>query len=381
MIAIAKKASRVNATSILLGLFAFILAVAYWPYIYAPATSTKWAYLAIVLPIFLFFYYEKRVFTSIHLLGLSFIIWSAFSVFWSANVLDGFNFLFELGIAAQAFVLGTYLKDLKPVFVGLALGLIAQSVLLFGPATQFMHPALFVNGNIFSEVAFIVAVGIIVCGYRYWWMAVALLPAILINNTRSVIVAGIGTFAVWLWTKSKLLASCLLSLCALALLVTYYLGYKPDSVNFRLTWWKEILPTITLFGHGSGSFQTLFPFYTDSFDTIVLKLKYPHNDLIQIAFEQGILGAIIAVTLCWLVMRTNQNERYVFIAFMGISCFAFPFYLPTTAFIAALVCGYLARDRAEFRVALDDSRSALREWGAKYGGFGLQPARISKGRK
>ena len=114
---VSRAVRKLNASSILLGAFSFILAVAYWPYIYAPATSTKWAYLAIVLPIFLFFYYEKRLFTSIHLLGLSFIIWSAFSVFWSANVLDGFNFLFELGIAAQAFVLGTYLKDLKPVFV------------------------------------------------------------------------------------------------------------------------------------------------------------------------------------------------------------------------------------------------------------------------
>ena len=118
-----------------------------------------------------------------------------------------------MGIVAQAFVLGTYLKDLKPVFVGLALGLIAQSVLLFGPATQFMHPALFVNGNIFSEVAFIVAVGIVVCGYKYWWMAIALLPATFINNTRSVIVAGIGTFGIWLWSKSRFLASCLFVLC------------------------------------------------------------------------------------------------------------------------------------------------------------------------
>jgi hypothetical protein len=342
--------------------FAVILSCAYWPYIYAPATSPRWAYLAVSLPILLWLFYKQVNFTWMHLVGLCFILWSLVSLVWSVNIWDGIDSFIKFVILAEAFVLGSYLIDLRCIFVGLATGLIVQSALLFVPLLfelDWHYTSLFVNPNIFSETALVVCVGVLI--YEYWWLVIGLLPAIFVNNTRSVLFAGFLTFGAWLWTKSRLLFVGLLFVGLALCWLSVYLNWKIPSIDQRLTFWTELLSGVTLLGNGLGSFLSSYPLLSESMDTLLLKLRFAHNDLLQIVFELGVVGGLLIVIFCSLILRTDCKERYVLIAFIGVSCFSFPLYLPVTAFIAAVVCGHIAGKRSNICLSPFIGRIALRK--------------------
>lgn len=325
--------------------FAVGLSIIYVPTFTGAATSTKWAYLAVGLPIFLLFVWNKVIFTWLHLVGCLFILWSILSLLWTSNQYDGIDNLIKLVIIAEAFVLGSQLKSLEYIFVGLGIGLIIQ--------TPFQ---LFVNYNIYSEICLIVFVGLIV--YKHIWLSLCLLPAILMYQTRSALFAAALVILSLLWSKSKFLASTIAFYCIVIGIGSIWLGYKIPSIETRLELWRDAISGISLFGNGIGSFWTSFP-YLSNWDTLLVRARFAHNDLLQIVFEQGIIGGILACMFTWIALKWTSKERYILIAFIGISCVAFPFYLPVSAFIAALVCGHISRNGSNLRLLFAKCRISL----------------------
>lgn len=112
-----------------------------------------------------------------------------------------------------------------------------------------------------------------------------------------------------------------------------------DTVLERLSIWNYILNNVTWFGHGLGSFAK------DGYYNLVSRPIYAHNDLLQILHDLGIVGAALIALFFTMVLLTKQKEKYIIIAFIVISCFDFPLYLPVSAFLCFLVCGYCSANR------------------------------------
>src|ERR1035438_6650643 len=124
------------------------------PYIGA-VLPTGWAVLYLAMPVIL--WHTKIEPTPIHDMGLLFLLYAGLSLIWSPHGLFGFM---QLCALASVFVWAYSLDNLRPVIIGLAIGLSVSAVLsvfqFFGIWLVYVDtlPAgLFVNFNIFSEVS------------------------------------------------------------------------------------------------------------------------------------------------------------------------------------------------------------------------------------
>lgn len=353
----------------------FLLAVCYDPYILGAATAPRWALLAVALPALIAFRPPSQ-FTLLHLLGLLFIAWCGVSLAWTANLWDGLGKLITFLLMAEAFVLGARSETLRPVIAGLACGLTISSLIVMTPLREiFPSPyvsiaaeGLFGNRNMLAEAAALTAVGCI--GYRLWWLLPGLTPALFGLASGSSISRGamLGLIAAafsYFWGKSKFLCVFGFGATAFAAWELIADNYRMQSVHDRLALWHETISNVTFFGHGLGSFFTLFPYYTMTWDTALVRPEHPHNEILSVLFELGFIGTAIFVGLgvasLW---QADQRHRAILAVLFTISMVTFPFNIPTSAFIGAVVIGHVAGGGNSLRGLIDGLRVALR---ARYG--------------
>ena len=126
-------------------------------------------------------------------IGLLFFVYAAASLVWYFDS-EAVYLLVKWFILLQAFVLGHYLKDLKQVFEGLALGIGVSSILvLLG-----MKGGLFINTNTLSETSAIVLVGL--CIYKLWYYIPLLIPCFFMPSRASIVALGL-TFIFWIFNE------------------------------------------------------------------------------------------------------------------------------------------------------------------------------------
>ena len=347
----------------------FLLAVAYDPYIFNAATTPRWALLAAVLPAACMFRSPSHC-TMLHLIGTLFLAWTITTLAWTPNLPDAFGSLIRLAILAMAFMYGTTIR-LDRLFAGLALGLMISSLIVMSPLKEFFpHPlvsieneGLFGNRNMLAEAAVLTLIGCI--AYRAWIFIPGLAPAILIQPiSRGALLGGLVAFGSWLWSRSR--PACAAYFILLCIGTAAYLEFTPRSMastEERLQLWQGTIAGLSVFGHGIGSFYTLFPFLTSHWDMTLIRPEHAHNDLLEIAFETGLIGAILsALFAITAIGMADTKERAILVAFLTIGLFSFPISIATTGFIAAIVAGHVAGRGASLRIVSLRLRMALRPW-------------------
>ena len=332
-------------------IFGFLFAICFNPYIWTAATQPRWSFLAIALPVMIWRnqYSAPNHFTLIHVIGISFLTWATASLLWSPNLPESFNGMIQLLIAAEAFVLGARLPTLKPIFMGLAIGLTISSLIIISPLQQLVAhqpisihlEGLFGNRNMLAEAAVLTAIGCI--GYRLWWFIPGLIPAILMPQmARGAIVGGLAAGLIWLWSRSRILAG-LLALLSI-FVVVILIDQRSSSVIERWAIWTDTVKGLTFLGHGIGSYYFLYPFINETFDTTIARPEHPHNEILEIWFELGAIGVcLFAMGIAAAYRMADRVCRCILASFVTIGMFAFPSHVPFTAFIAALVFGHTAR--------------------------------------
>lgn len=324
---------RVGAKNLILGSYSFFLSVCYIPVFYSGSTTVRQVYLALTTPI-LVWLFKPNKFTSLHLIGLIFLIWCSISLFWSFNLLDSIDSLIYWLILAYVFILGSKVENIAPIFIGLALGL---SLNIFNLPT-----GLFVNQNVLAETSLLVIIGLII--YQQWWFIPILSINIIVPSSRGVFVAALITLLVWLWNKSKLASlGILISLFGISS-VLYYFNYKLGSAIERLHLWNDTFNGVTFLGQGVGTYHSAYPYFAELIDTFKYRPKQAHNDYLQVLFELGLPGLMMMLGFIYLTMKINKNEKYILIAFLIMACFSFPLYMPVSAFIFAIVAGHMSRN-------------------------------------
>ena len=117
----------------------------------------------------------------------------------------------------------------------------------------------------------------------------------------------------------------------------------------RLDMWHDTLAGLTTWGNGIGSFYSAFPKYA----TLTSDLYQPahaHNDLLELAFELGIIPAVVAALLVLaLAWRANFKEQMLLIALGIMSMVGFPLHSPSTVFVFGIVAGCTARNWSVLR--------------------------------
>ena len=359
-------------------IFGFLLAICFNPYIWTAATQPRWSFLAIALPIMIWRYSPRfgspNHFTLTHAIGLTFLAWATLSLLWTPNLPDAFNELIQLVIVAEAFVLGARLNTLKPIFMGLAAGLAISSLLILSPLQGLIAhqpisthlEGLLGNHNMLAEAAILTLIGCI--GYRLWWFIPGLLPAMFMPPmARGALVAGLTAFGIWLWSRSRILAGLLMLLSIFAVVIL--IDQRSSSVIERWSIWTETFQSLSFKGYGLGSFYFLYPFITSTFDTTLARPEHPHNELMEIWFELGFIGAFLYTVMVATAFRSADGlARCILVAFVTIGLFAFPSHVPFTAFIGALMLGHAARLGSSIWAEYEPGGLRLRSW------YGRKPA-------
>ncbi len=320
------------------------------------AILTAWPFLLVCTP-FLLLRCDIE-WSPIHLWGAIFLVYAAGSILWAPH---GFYAFMQLGALASVFLWAESLIDFRRVAIGIAAGLgisailaicqyAALATLYFG--TEFPG-GLFINSNIFAEVSALVLVLLLV--NRLWWWLPVSMPGIAIGS-RASLIALLCVFLAWVWSRSRIVGGLLAT--SLGALTTYSVTtFSEASIGQRFNIWRDTINGMTLWGHGIGSFEYLYPYFAH-IDTLATRPTYAHNDLLQMIFELGI-GTVPLLVALWYIARIKDNHRYVLLCFGIISLFGFPLHIPATAFIAAACAGCVAGRQRTVRDCSDHRRSII----------------------
>lgn len=361
----------------------FVLAAIYNPYVWTAATNPRWCFLAVALPTLLLSRPPNHV-TILHLIGLTLLAWCIFTLTWAANLWDGLNELIQFAILTAAFVFGARSQSLRSIFMGLAFGLSISSLLVSSvsvqevfpaPIISIVHEGLLGNRNMLAEAAVLTLIGCI--GYRLWWFIPGLLPAIYHwpYSRASIVALGAAAFS-YVWGYSKRAGIALACVVCAGAAAFVYDPYRVSATSELFGIWSDTIKGLTFLGHGLGSYYTLYPFLTSGMDTVMQRPDHAHNDILELAFETGLIGvAIYAVFIAIAYRSANHVGRAVLAAFVTLGMFAFPWHLPVTGFIAALVVGHAAGRGYNLRYLYFRFRLAVRPWNGRNPEANIFPAR------
>lgn len=326
--------------------FAFIVAVAFWPGFIDPAMAPRWAVMGVGAPLLLLLKSEGMP-HPMDGLGLFVLALMGMSVLWAPDTLTGIDEFIHFAILGAVFCLGASCDDLRPAWKGLAAGVsvaavvgIAQAVGFTGIEQKVPFAGLYMNKNIFAEAGMVALVAMLCDGAWLW--AVGPAVAIIIGNSRAVLGALIVTGCVALWHRSRNAAIALAVL--VVVIAILQAGGGSTSGTVRLDFWQAAASNMAIFGHGLGSFSVDFPF-----------ADFAHNEIVQAFYELGVFAALPVGLAVYLLMEpAHETERLVLLCIICVGLLSFPFHMPLTGFAAALAAGNLACARNRARDQLDD---------------------------
>jgi O-antigen ligase len=321
----------------LLGGFGLLAALAFCPWIAGGGTSPKWAVLAIAPWLLIDDTTPKLSKQTLLLLAL--VAWCALTIAWAPNKYDAFGELFQLAIAAGVYLLGSTVRDGKPYYLGFAIG-----VVLATPLEWFDIHIFGSNSDILGEAAAVAIIGCI-CVEAF---------GLALFNTIPLIVS--GSRGAWLGLAGCLIVSgavrlswrkrifvCALSAATIAGLVV--LGSHASIIE-RLNIWQDTLAGLTFWGHGLGSYWDMFPHFASRIDVLAQTQTRPdhaHNDLLELIFETGAIGGLLALAIVATVFSSSSPERYIVICVFIMAFVGFSLHLPATLGMAAFALGRINR--------------------------------------
>lgn len=352
----------------LLGLLAFVVAVAYSP----DASVFRWSIAAFGLCLICLMRPPEIKLTGAHLVGGALFLYASLSMLWTTSLYDGgFEMLQWELVGLTGFLLGASISSMKPLFIGLSLG-VAISLLVgigqllgYQPVFDIAPPAgLFGNRDPFAEIAALALVGCVTL--RIWWACPAPFASVLIAGDRTVFAAIVAVAIVLLARRLPRIALTLGSLAAVGLI--FYIASLPEgsSVGDRWAYWRDTIDGLTPFGRGIGSFYTAWPQHTAHYQALVDNAWRPdhaHNDFLEAAFELGVPGVLLLGLLFIAGLgRFDRPENLVFLA-LAVECLAaFPLHYPATLMVGFLALGRAAATGPALRWVLHGCRMACGSW-------------------
>lgn len=342
-----------------LGCLGFGLAVLFVPPLNGAAQAPRWAMIA-TLGVLVACLARPRVPRETAAAGLALLLWIGLGMLWAPVGVDGVAGMAAAGAFAVAFLIGAGAVDIRPLWLGVGVGLavnailaLAQhpSLLAWDGIPQAAAPAgLFGNRNSLAAVAALALVAAVACRQR-WLLPAPILLLALTSSRAALLAAAAGSCAI-VWQRSRPGA---LALAAAGVAVALAVSATPSSPgpqNGRIYSTEErarvLLDTwdgLTVLGRGTGSFYATFPAVAIRQDTLLQgRPLHAHSDVLELIYENGIPGLVLAALLLGLVLRdAGEPERAVLAAGLVLVAIDYPLHLPATAFLLGAVAGHGAR--------------------------------------
>ncbi len=333
-----------------LGTLAFLVAVAFWNLAPEGALVLRWCIPAVALPGILILSGIDIEWTPAHIAGALFLLWAFISFLWAFERLDAAQALLQLElVAAPAFLIGAKLRDFRPVYLGMGLGLAVSAVVAvlqlmdINIVQQVENPSgLWVNRDTMGLIAALVLIGAI--STMAWAAIPGSLVCLVLSGCRGAYLAVAVAAMVALWRHSRAFAIAAFAFLSLMLLAISRSAAPGSSVGQRLASWQDMWDGMTWLGRGIGSFYTAWPEHAGHYLALMnpARPEYAHNDFLQAAFELGPIGAILMAMVFAFCLFGRGTERLVVIALGTEALTQMPLQLPATLFLGALAAGACA---------------------------------------
>ena len=326
--------------------FGFLLVTAYLPGVYEAPFAGRQVAAALGLAILLWIATERE-----HRAGYGtlFVGFAAFSLLWSPFPYDAANELWKILLLAVAFVVGE--RGAAPaVFEGAAWGLSVTSVIAIGqsfgwqPVEEASSPAgLFGNRDYLAEAALPVAIWAL---WRKPWVLIAVLPSLLLPQTRVAIVV-FGVLASFRWRNRIATAGTLAVIAAACLAYGIERPLNLEiSLHDRLGIWQDTWQGLTWLGRGVGQFYATYPEHATHLNVLYRRPLNAHNEYLELLYDCGPVGLGLAVAFIVATLRVGSGWAfYAFLAVCLDGITAFPFHNPVSGIFALLAAGALWHSR------------------------------------
>lgn len=311
----------------------FLVATAYWPTILSAATSPRWWIIAIGACL-VSWLDPRRLLPSAALALCLFVGYSALTLLWSPDAWSGAGDLIHFIIFSLALVAAAELSedDFDACLCGVAWGLGISSALVIGqslgwsPVDQVASPAgLFLNRDLVAEVSALVLVW--AAAQRRWGCLALVAPPLILCGSRTAL----GTVAVGgafllprRWSVVLLVAGLLIVLALSAF------DFKGVSFGRRIDAWEWTYRHITLWGMGLG---TVVHSYWET----------THSDVLQAICETSFAAIGLVALFAIAAWRAAGIDRALVASCALQALVAFPLRAPASAFVVAVVLGYMLR--------------------------------------
>lgn len=346
----------------------FALVLAFVPWFRAAATIPRWALLSASVPMLLCLVKLRP--GKAHWLLAAGLAYAAASIFWMDVPLDGVNGLWMLVILAGVFCLGAESGSILPTMKAMAMALslmvpiaVAQVYGWSGVSQIEVPGALFLNTDIFGESCAALAVAMMVI--RCWWLVPGLLLGLALSKDRTGMVALFVSCAAYAalhykqFTLRKMaILVFLLATVSGAIVGTSFVKRSTidaDAKQGRIAIWRDTIDGMTWKGNGIGSFYSEYQRDATRLNTLVERPDQAHSEPLQYAFELGAGSVFLFAAMLYALGGRLELERIVLIAVLVEGLFAFPFHMPVTGFVGALVAGRLSGARYHARRVVGDS--------------------------
>ena len=330
------------------GVWGFLVAGAFIPTIMSAAVVGRWAVIAMGVP--LVAPLRLKVPPVIQMALAMGVAWCAASMFITPDVMDASLQFFFMILLIGAMGAASQLDTLDDLISGMCWGLALSSAfcliaisghrLVAESGMDTGYAGLFYNREVLAEFAAPLLVWAII--KHHWFLAAAAALPLAVNSSRISVAAVIVALAAAYWprsTRARVILAAIV-LAALVAVVVYYTGqrHKLGTGAIRLAIWLSTIWSITPLGNGFGWYR---------FANVE---EFAHSDVLQAFAEIGIGALCFAIIPIYALRnRGDHAERAAFIVICIELVVSFPLRVPGTAFLAAVLAGYLVRDRVAVR--------------------------------
>lgn len=336
-------------------LWGLLLATANWQGIRDSAEGPRWWIAGGGAVVGLWVYRQVKM-TAGHWLGLGLLGWMTVSLAWTPVLPDGLYREAHWLVLGACFAVGSGLSrsGMSGLWYGLAAGMTVNAGMAvaqlsgWNGVTQIATatPAgLFVNRMFMGELSAISLVGVLLLtkGRLRWLFAFGPFVALVVAQSRGAWVAtGVAVWVI-IWRQWPRPGLALMPLCLLGLIGLGML--RPETLRERFAIWLDLGSSISWNGSGVGSLYSTYPQVTTRLDTGIERPEHAHNDLLEITYELGLTGTLLAVGFAAAVLRqTDLTERLVLGVVLAMGLVGFPCQMPGTGSVAALLAGSVCRN-------------------------------------
>ena len=352
-----------------MGLLAFLVGVAYVPALPSNATVGRWIVLGLIVSILL---YRVRLRPGPgHWLAAALGVWMLAGFAWAVSLWDHAGAAVQWLVLGMVFVVAAERPDLTSWWRGLCAGITVSTAFALAQAAGFNpvwtvydggYVGLFLSKNMAAEISTLALVGAIGLAWRdlrsNWWLLPGPAVAVYMVGSRVAVLALLVAAMTRAWLaidRADRPIAGLVLVTGGALVAVLILVFAPGLLSMNGSWlyvtdrwliWRHVVPLITLWGDGLGSFQIA-----------MTTVEFAHNELIQYGFELGVGVFLLVGIFVYAFGGSDVIERCALAALVAQCMVWFPLHAPATAMVFATLAGALCGARNPAWVSQPDGRA------------------------